>query len=708
MERNNPIVGGKPQPPKQEHTFSREEGEAKATSIYSARTRIWSCKTYEDLRAAIVELGIDVDDDYLEIQPGDSEFLVNKAKKKLYQLVIAQEMGEGSISPDVETHKEKLNRFAGKIRNFFQENGSNSTLLALGSYGRGKINSQFSDIDFLMVVPPDPKEADIFKRFSEIGLFCSPELGPISNIETMIDQGHGLARLYGFTDEGIEIEFHVIAESDAKQMHRLHPGSIERVQPVAEKNELRPTVKGLRDYFPKPGDKVDNYRVMRNADGEIEDVMTGFFTGSMMDALPIYDNPEKGEDDFTSKELIENLYYALVKAYLYHNNGYEKENGKVVGINPRVATLENFFSINYVSSFADIAPNRVREFNRLFKNALAQIQTNIVERSRRQVERQKATAAEYIEREVTITEGKLEELRENGVRIMAADYDGTIFSSKLGASISESRDMVSELLHDVEKGGVVPAIITARHATLFNGQYDSLQQSGIEGPLYIATANGRGLARYENGSLERIYMHSLSSVDIDNIIRAYTDLNIDLPDSVDAHRQNSLKQDWSGVIPDHLVDRARSEKGVWIEEPKISLIFPRDWSPSQLLQVVSRLQKELGDRYQVDWGGKPVVDVSLAFPHDVDGKVYALERIAHDIASRTGEDPSTLVRKHTGTFGDTPLGNDSGLLSMPFGFTNDTSYKKGNIEKGPYVLHGEESGPERVHKAMRSLLEQQG
>lgn len=285
----------------------------------------------------------------------------------------------------------------------------------------------------------------------------------------------------------------------------------------------------------------------------------------------------------------------------------------------------------------------------------------------------------------SIATSKLEEIRKNGVQLLGFDYDGTVIGDEFG------HPDVTSLILQIARAGVVPAVITARDATIKVEQIAVLEQATrkeqIDTPIYIATANGASLFKIQNGESEQVYSNDLTQEDLDSIITAYSSLGIPISEEMDKIRQASLKQDWEKYIPPALFKLSLQNKGVWVEPSKVTLRLPEAREEQQ--QATQELTQKLPN-LAVAWGGKPLADVTKRL--EFDGKLHVVQFLmnSHNI-------PKTRVA----TFGDTPDGNDKMLLSLPYSFTNREAGLTAGI---PYMLSGTGSPVSRVHEAINFVL----
>jgi hydroxymethylpyrimidine pyrophosphatase-like HAD family hydrolase len=294
---------------------------------------------------------------------------------------------------------------------------------------------------------------------------------------------------------------------------------------------------------------------------------------------------------------------------------------------------------------------------------------------------------------------KLVEARARGVGLMAFDYDGTLHDSK---DENYGTEAVAQLMLDIARRGVIPAIITARGATALTGILPILlelsaaeQQSSS---LYLATANGGALRRIAYGQVNTLYERRLPMSEIRLLLSHYSKLGLQITADEAQRMRSDAQKDWQDHIPPEYLQVALEHNGAWAEPTKMTFLFPRSAGPESWASLVLKMRESVGPDYMVAWGGQAVFDVTKALPGGIDGKKYTVDNlgIMHSVS------PDRRV-----TFGDTPDGNDSAMLKNPLsiGFTNkDINQYPFEIGVLPYILPGTGNKVARVHDAVRNLL----
>jgi predicted nucleotidyltransferase len=308
--------------------------EEMVTRFFKLRSEIWSSTPLE-LNSRYPEYFDGEESKYLPEYVGHvkKEILVDWYSKNICQI------------NDREEYLREMESLLEQIKIFLNEKGMFANFHLFGSYSIGNSNIG-SDLDFLAVLPRiEDNQDNIFKeveKWKGLGSFIvfSRELGSFENLYSIYSKGNGLARLYGFSRSGIEVEFHVIGISDVNNLHKLFPGYIERISPVSPKKELRTSFKGKRELIPKAADRVQNY-ILSKEDRD-EDCFVGFFPLHMAVSNLIYQG-------LPNADYIKNSFLALVKGFLFYNSGYIRNSlDEIIGINSRFLTEEGF--LNFVSN----------------------------------------------------------------------------------------------------------------------------------------------------------------------------------------------------------------------------------------------------------------------------------------------------------------------------------------------------------------------
>lgn len=295
----------------------------------------------------------------------------------------------------------------------------------------------------------------------------------------------------------------------------------------------------------------------------------------------------------------------------------------------------------------------------------------------------------------SIAQRKLQKLREKGIKVFGLDYDGTVFDRK--DPHYNHHQTAIELTLKIAARGAVPALITARDASIKRILVPPLLEASRSGkikkiPIFIAGGNGSNLIEIKNGKRREIYNYGLTRNQIKTIISLYNELQIkDFEPEAKTIFENFLKQDWSEYIPSDFLKIAKNNPGIWVEQSKVSLVLPSN----QKLQrdIINTLRKELGDKLAVIWANDDFAHIIQRL--EKDSKLTAIEAIIQELA---------ISKENIATFGDSPEGNDVGLLSLPYSFTNYFELEKQDMTAPPYILRQTQSPIESVYRAIDFLL----
>jgi len=292
---------------------------------------------------------------------------------------------------------------------------------------------------------------------------------------------------------------------------------------------------------------------------------------------------------------------------------------------------------------------------------------------------------------------KLSELKGNGVSLLACDYDGTIFD-RTNPNLGHKDSMDLAFLAD-EKG-IAFAVISARGATL---DYEitrlvpeMCRTKGQKMTLYKSSGNGMDLKKidFDRSGItneEVLYDNSMSLEEAMEVAEAYNKLRVSNPDPNAVKFFRKYLDSLQGFISQDFLDLARLFDGkLFAENVKVSVVLPTD--PKERLVLVLKLRSELGNNFSVGQTDLPFADITKKM--STDGKQLAAEKIMETL----GIEP-----KNMGCFGDSPEGNDKGLLTFPYSFTNNQGMSKMDINHPPFVLPISGDKIETVHRALKFL-----
>jgi len=266
---------------------------------------------------------------------------------------------------------------------------------------------------------------------------------------------------------------------------------------------------------------------------------------------------------------------------------------------------------------------------------------------------------------------KLKKLKSSGVKLIAVDYDGTVFdrnNSKYNNPIK-----VIKLINEVVSNKIDFVLISARNTTLEVGfrklasQFCKKNNKTLT--FWRSGGNGMNLAKItftkdpEKIKIKKIYSNFISDKDVKITLDVYKKINIKL----DNNSCIFFKQFLNKKLPEDLVSAKYLklmlpyDGAVFIENVKISFVLPS--SKKEQREIIKIFKKEL-EPYglNVGYGGLPFVDISKQLKRNgkkVDGKLLAVKTIIKKL---------NINEKQVATFGDMPYGNDKGLLSLPYSF----------------------------------------
>ena len=299
-----------------------------------------------------------------------------------------------------------------------------------------------------------------------------------------------------------------------------------------------------------------------------------------------------------------------------------------------------------------------------------------------------------------ITESKLKEAREK-VLLFALDYDGTISDG-----IDFKQPQAFELIEKIFDRNKSVAIITASASTALKKFVPSFQElfnkKNFKTRGFIAGANGATLFEVKKKGLTEIYNYKMDLAQIQKVVEigksVYEKLgikNTDLSDKGLETFKKFLKDDWQGYVPAEIIDVCRPYNGeLFTEEAKVTFVLPKDKSIHE--KLAKELNSELGNEYCAAIGDDTYIHITKRFEED--GKAMAMKKILKLM---------DLKEDEVVTFGDMPRGNDAGLLSFPYSFTNSEEFIsiKENLDQPPYILFEPNLTPvARVYKTINYLL----
>jgi hydroxymethylpyrimidine pyrophosphatase-like HAD family hydrolase len=298
-----------------------------------------------------------------------------------------------------------------------------------------------------------------------------------------------------------------------------------------------------------------------------------------------------------------------------------------------------------------------------------------------------------------LAEAKLAEAKPL-IKLFGLDYDGTVSDS------NHKQPEVFNLVAKILANNKQVAFITARAATAIKVLVPPLQEllarENITVPSFVAGGNGTTLYEVKNNELNEIYNHGFVIDEIKHAVavggQVYEKMGIkneDLADKGLETFRNFLQESWDGFVPTEMIDVCRPFGGrLFTEQAKVTFVLPKDKTLHETL--VEELNKDLGEGFRAVAGDDTYVHITKKLEED--SKTVAIKTILKILG---------LSETQVATFGDMPTGNDAGLLSFPYSFTNSDEFVnfKINQEQPPYVLLDSEKSPvDRVYGAVEFLI----
>lgn len=298
-----------------------------------------------------------------------------------------------------------------------------------------------------------------------------------------------------------------------------------------------------------------------------------------------------------------------------------------------------------------------------------------------------------------MTQARLEEAKPL-IKLFGLDYDGTL------SDATHKQPQVFGLVEKILAKNKSVAFITARAATAVKVLVPPLQEllnrENVSVPSFVAGGNGTTLYEVKKNELVEIYNHGFDLPQVKQAAavgrEVYEKLGIDRVDLTEKGVENFkkfLQDSWDGYEPAEMIDVCRPYDGeLFTEQAKVTFVLPKD--KTLHAKVVAELNETLGEVYRAVAGDDTYVHITRKLEED--SKTVAIKSVLKLL---------DLEPNQVATFGDMPVGNDAGLLSFPYSFTNSDEFVniKTEAEKPPYVLLDDETSPvDRVYKAIEFLI----
>ncbi len=287
------------------------------------------------------------------------------------------------------------------------------------------------------------------------------------------------------------------------------------------------------------------------------------------------------------------------------------------------------------------------------------------------------------------------------IKLFALDYDGTIYDG-VDYNLSDAMELIEKILMQDKSIAFITARAVTAVKTFAPPLQEFLKQQDTAMPVFIAGGNGTILYKVEKNNLIKIYNNGLNIQEIIQAIDAwkkvYEKLEINIGDLAEKGLKTFrkfLKENWIGYIPDEIFKLCQPYKGkIFTEEAKVTFVLPKDENQHQ--EIIRSVGVELGKNYSIAAGDKTFVHITKRLKED--GKIVAVETILKLL---------NLKINQVATFGDMPTGNDKGLLSFPYSFTNSEEFVKveKDFQQPPFILtNSNVTAVGRVYKAIDYLL----
>jgi hypothetical protein len=284
-----------------------------------------------------------------------------KAKKELFSLFLRKNF---NVSSTIEQQLEKLTEMKNNLYAHFAFHKSRISALLVGSFSNGVINNNCSDLDAILILPKLPIreiEHEIYcLKFLEKNGFFYSDLCYFEDVKKIFETGKGMSRLYGLTGDGVGFDCFLLGEKDATNVTKIFPNKIERLREVPSRPDKRCGLSGNIRFYDRPIGYITNYAI---EEGEI---FKGFFLEEFLIAQEIYGD---------SKKIIDDVWLAVVKAFLYSNGYIKKRDGKYL-IFLELDVIDKFIKTLYYSERKNYSYQRCREIELKFWQSAKELVKN--------------------------------------------------------------------------------------------------------------------------------------------------------------------------------------------------------------------------------------------------------------------------------------------------------------------------------------------
>jgi len=321
------------------------------------------------------------------------------------------------------------------------------------------------------------------------------------------------------------------------------------------------------------------------------------------------------------------------------------------------------------------------------------------------------SAKNNLKNEYRLSKDKLTEITKRGIKLIAADYDGTLYDRY--DPIYNDINKVVELAYLVTKNKIHFAFVSGRNTTLEIELREIIHQfcrkKKINLTIWRSGGNGMNLSKITYTSqphdinIQKIYSNNINIEMAKIIIKTYEDLNIKADPKSQAFFKKFLEKNLpEDLVPKSFLKLAQPYQGkVFAESVKVSLVLPTN--PKEQERYIMLLRKKLSKynsiyKLNVGWGKIPFADVSKKLEYkgkQIDGKLLMVKNIIKELK---------IDESQVATFGDAPNDNNRGLLSLPYSFTNDKNAVKLSLNSSPYILKVKKSPVGAIYDAINYLV----
>jgi hypothetical protein len=655
------------------------------TEFYNFRTSVQGCKNLEALIRLAKSYGVEVGFEQVEQEKEPSRVMQKDVMQRHHSLHYPH-------ARTLDEHRERLVAIEHALQEHLQTSGSRSILFSFGSYALGKVNSFLTDFDGLLVIPKDTREGDIVRGFEQAGLVFSDELNHFEDIDEIARTGKGLARLYAMSTGGVEVEFHVIGMEDVSNMHKMKPKSVRRIRPVPAKKEWRVSFTGRRDSRPKGPDEVLHYD---EHDGQM---YRGFFPEGMLVSNVVYDGtraqqdasvfappafypddtddgraalpPQRSDEGPTgpsAEEMQDNIWFANVKAFLFHNGFYQTlPDGRRAVMEDR-ATFDRFVTTLFTNDRDRYTRSKLEDLDQRFSRAVA----TIIQRYG-MVRVNRALPALVDRDGAPLSEGmqQLHALRRDGVDVIGMNYEGTLVEG----DGTNDHQKAAELIIATARGGKSPVVFSAGDADVRRQLSKPLAAAFHKDgdvslkPIFLSVSNGRALYEIDASGERLLYVpHDLQDDETASIASTYR------------HVLGDLGAEAS--------DFAWKDGSLHIEGSQVALRLP---AGPEREACIAALTDRLQGAFDIVCDGD-IMRVMRKL--ETDGRLHAMQ----SLTGYLGAEPKNVVM-----FSNAPASQDAVLAEMPNSFTAAEDAPRGG--KQPHILEGKDTPVQKVHHAVEFLL----